>query len=108
MHFPALRRLVPCLLLVFPGVAALDAPAQQDAALWSAPHFSVPARDLYQAASSVAAPDGANVTLFDDDEKFSFDEAWQADARGALHLQGIDGQGRRGLGYLVGGLGPMA
>ncbi len=74
MHFPALRRLVPCLLLVFPGVAALDAPAQQDAALWSAPHFSVPARDLYQAASSMAAPDGANVTLFDDDEKFSFDE----------------------------------
>ena len=74
MHFPALRRLVPCLLLVFPGVAALDAPAQQDVAPWSAPHFSVPARDLYQAASSMAAPDGANVTLFDDDEKFSFDE----------------------------------
>jgi tetratricopeptide (TPR) repeat protein/transglutaminase-like putative cysteine protease len=75
VHFPALRRFVPCLLLVFPGVAALDAPAQQEAAPWNAPHFSVPAKDLYQAASSMAVPDGANVTLYDDDEEFTFDEA---------------------------------
>ncbi|MGA8085892.1 MAG: DUF3857 domain-containing protein [Terracidiphilus sp.] len=75
MHLFALRRFVPCLLLVFPGVAALDAPAQQDASPWSAPHFSLPARDLYQTASSTAVPDGANVVLFDDDEQFSFDEA---------------------------------
>ncbi|MGA7244135.1 MAG: DUF3857 domain-containing protein, partial [Terracidiphilus sp.] len=30
---------------------------------------------MYQAASAVTTPDGANVMLFDDDESFSFDEA---------------------------------
>ncbi len=75
MHLPALRRFVPCLLLVFPGVAVLEAPAQQDVAPWSAAHFSVPARDLYQAASSIDTPEGANVMLYDDDEQFTFDEA---------------------------------
>ncbi len=75
MHLPALRRFIPCLLLVFPGVTVVEAPAQQDAAPWSAPHFSVPAKDLYLAASSAPVPDGANVTLFDDDEEFTFDEA---------------------------------
>ena len=75
MHLPVLRRFVPCLLLIFPGVVALEAPAQQDVKPWSAPHFSVPARDLYQAASSMDTPEGANVMLFDDDEQFSFDEA---------------------------------
>ncbi len=75
MHLPVLRCFIPCLLLIFPGVAALEASAQQEAAPWTAPHFSVPAKDLYQAASSMPAPDGANVTLYNDDEEFSFDEA---------------------------------
>jgi tetratricopeptide (TPR) repeat protein/transglutaminase-like putative cysteine protease len=76
-----LRLFVSCLLaLALPGVAGLEARGQQNtqtsnAQTWSAPHFSVPAKDLYQAASAVATPDGANVTLFDDDESFSFDEA---------------------------------
>jgi len=35
----------------------------------------VPAKDLYEAASLVPVPDGANVLLFEDDESFSFDEA---------------------------------
>jgi tetratricopeptide (TPR) repeat protein len=43
--------------------------------MWKAPHFSVPAKDLYQAISEVPVSDGANVVLFDDDESFSFDEA---------------------------------
>ncbi len=70
------RRYVSCLLaLILPGVAGLALHAEQNAQPWSAPHFSVPARNLYQAASAVATPDGANVTLFEDDESFTFDEA---------------------------------
>ncbi len=71
-----LRRFVPCFLaFVIPAVAGFEARAQQNIEPWNAPHFSVSAKDLYQAASEVATPDGANVTLFDDDESFSFDEA---------------------------------
>src|SRR6201998_1813443 len=71
-----LRRFVPCLLaFVIPGVAGFESHAQQIIQPWNAPHFSVPAKDLYQAASEATTADGANVTLFDDDESFSFDEA---------------------------------
>jgi tetratricopeptide (TPR) repeat protein len=71
-----LRRLVPCLLsLTLPAIIAEGALAQQDAQLWNAPHFTVPAKVLYEAGSASPTPDGANVTLFDDDESFTFDEA---------------------------------
>ena len=76
MPLPELRRFVPCLLaFVVPGVAGFESHAQQNIQPWNAPHFSVSAKDLYQAASEATTPDGANVTLFDDDESFSFDEA---------------------------------
>ena len=76
MPLPVLRRFVSCFLaLAIPGVAGFESRAQQNIQPWNAPHFSVPAKDLYRAASEVATPDGANVTLFDDDESFSFDEA---------------------------------
>ena len=76
MPLLVLRRFAPCLLvLAMPGIAGQESHAQQNSQPWNAPHFSVPAKDLYQAASDVAMPDGANVTLFVDDEKFSFDEA---------------------------------
>ena len=71
-----LRRLSVCLLvaLMMWGVGLPDF-AQQNPALWNAPHFSVPAKDLYDAISQVPVSDGANVVLYDDDESFSFDEA---------------------------------
>jgi transglutaminase-like putative cysteine protease/Flp pilus assembly protein TadD len=75
VHLSALRRCFPCLLFLIPAFAAFEAHAQQDPQPWSAPHFSVPAKDLYLAASSTPARDGENVTLFDDDEEFRFDEA---------------------------------
>jgi tetratricopeptide (TPR) repeat protein/transglutaminase-like putative cysteine protease len=56
-------------------LAGFESRAQQNIQPWNAAHFSVPAKELYQAASEVTTPDGANVTLFDDDENFSFDEA---------------------------------
>ncbi len=76
MPLPVLRRFVSCFLaFAIPGVAGFESRAQQNIQPWNAPHFSIPAKDLYRAASEVATPDGANVTLFDDDESFSFDEA---------------------------------
>ena len=41
---------------------------------WSAPHFSIDPKTLYQAASAAPAPDGANVTELSEDEHFTFDE----------------------------------
>ena len=71
-----LRRFSLCLIAaVLSGSAGQQALAQQNTPVWKAPHFSVPAKDLYQSVSQVAAPDGANITLFDDDESFTFDEA---------------------------------
>jgi tetratricopeptide (TPR) repeat protein len=70
----ALRRFfcVAVILLCAPAIAACG---QQSVKPWDAPHFSVPAKDLYEAASLVPVPDGANVLLFEDEESFSFDEA---------------------------------
>jgi hypothetical protein len=42
---------------------------------WSAPHFSIDPKILYQAASAAPAPDGANVTVLCEDEHFTFDDA---------------------------------
>ena len=76
MHFPALRRFVPCFLaLVVPCVVVLECRAQENTQPWNAKHFSLPAKELYQAASSGVTADGANIVLFDDDESFTFDEA---------------------------------
>jgi tetratricopeptide (TPR) repeat protein len=75
VHLSALRRFLPCLLLLNSACTVFEAHAQQDPQPWSAPHFSIPAKDLYLAASSTPAQDGENVTLFDDDEEFTFDEA---------------------------------
>ena len=76
MPFFSLRRFIPCLLaLALPGVAGFEVHAQQNTQPWSAPHFSVPAKDLYEAVSTGTVADGANVALFEDDESFDFDEA---------------------------------
>ncbi len=71
-----LRRLVPCFLaLLLPCVVVLECRAQESTQAWNAKHFSVPAKDLYEAASAGITADGANIALFDDDESFTFDEA---------------------------------
>ena len=70
-----LRRFAMCLLLALFCSSSIEGSGQQGTGPWSAPHFSVSARDLYQAASAVSVPEGANIVLFDDDERFSFDEA---------------------------------
>ncbi len=54
---------------------ALPAGAQQAPAPWQAPHFSLAAKDLYQAASGVAAPEGTNAVVLEDDDSYTFDES---------------------------------
>ncbi len=49
--------------------------AQASPEPWAAPYSSVDPKTLYEAASAVAAPDGAIVTEFCDDETYTFDEA---------------------------------
>ena len=75
MSFLVLRRFVTCLAFALPCWVAITGFSQQNPEPWNAPHFSVPARELYQAASLVPAPENANIILFEDDERFSFDEA---------------------------------
>jgi tetratricopeptide (TPR) repeat protein len=53
--------------------------AQQAAAPWNAPHFSVDPRALYEAASAVAVPDDANLLILEDDEAYTFDDAGRID-----------------------------
>ena len=75
MPLVPLRRFSTChfvaSLLLIPGASVFA----QQTPIWNAPHFSVPAKELYQAISEVPVSDSANVVLFDDDESFSFDEA---------------------------------
>ena len=53
--------------------------AQQPTEPWNAPHFSVDPKALYEAASAVAAPDDANLTILEDDDTYTFDEAGRID-----------------------------
>ena len=56
-----------------PNAARAAGPFSADP--WSAPHFSIDPKILYQAASAVSAPDGANVTELCEDESYRFDDA---------------------------------
>ena len=82
------RPYLACLLFVFIAAAVPAAARAQSAAgpvaapaasasvdPWTAPHFSVDPKTLYEAASAVPVPDGANVVELVEDETFSFDEA---------------------------------
>jgi tetratricopeptide (TPR) repeat protein/transglutaminase-like putative cysteine protease len=79
------RSHLPCLLAaLIPFTLSAVAPAQSlpeapyaapSAEPWSAPHFSIDPRTLYQAASAAPAPDGVNVTELCEDERYTFDDA---------------------------------
>jgi len=71
----ASRLLLPVLFLFAIHVCV----AQQAVEPWNAPHFSVDPKSLYEAASAVAAPDDANLSILENDEAYSFDEAGRID-----------------------------
>ena len=56
-------------------LATLSSFGQQPEEPWKAPHFSFTAKDLYAAATAVAAPEGTNIVLLEDDESYTFDDA---------------------------------
>ncbi|MGA2672988.1 MAG: DUF3857 domain-containing protein [Terracidiphilus sp.] len=72
--FPLRLRCFCVLFFLLTGIAALRAQAPQTIEPWKAPHFSIEPKALYEAASAVAAPDGTNVTLLEDDESYNLDE----------------------------------
>ena len=71
-----------CALLSMPLCRAQE-PAQSPAPesvpvaveAWKAAHFSVDPKALYQAASAVTAPEGANEAILVDDDRYIFDDA---------------------------------
>ena len=76
MFFLVLRSRNLCIIAsVLFFLTALLSNAQQPVEPWRSPHFSLPPKDLFQAASTVSTPEGSNVALLEDDESFSFDES---------------------------------
>lgn len=71
--FLSRRALLCCAVLA--GLSAPVCIAQQTVEPWKSPHFSVDPKALYEAASAVAAPDGAYVTILTDEDSYTFDDA---------------------------------
>ena len=73
--FPLRLHYFCALFLFLASVVASHSSAQQAVEPWKVPHFSIEPKALYRAATEVSAPEGANVSLLEDDESYSFDEA---------------------------------
>ena len=74
-HFSSRGISLFSLPLILAAANSAVAAGQQPAEPWKAPHFSLEAKDLYQAASIVAMADTADVAILEDDESYTFDEA---------------------------------
>ncbi|MGO9775392.1 MAG: DUF3857 domain-containing protein, partial [Terracidiphilus sp.] len=72
LSFRPYRVLLFCALCALPSVQLCL--AQQAVEPWKAPHFSVEPKALYEAASAVSPPDGANISILVEDESYTFDE----------------------------------
>lgn len=76
MSYVALPSRYVCAFTILSAlVMVFSARAQQPIEPWKSPHLSIPAKDLYQAASAVEAPEGTNVIVLEDDESFTFDDS---------------------------------
>jgi transglutaminase-like putative cysteine protease/Flp pilus assembly protein TadD len=84
------------LLFLLPVMAAACARAQQPVEPWLAPHFSVDAKSLYQAASAVRAPDGAHVAILVEQESYSFDASGRMVHAGYFVYKILDQEGAEG------------
>ena len=63
---------------------------------WAAPDFSVDPKTLYEAASAVAVPDGANVVEFVEDESYTFDDAGRMNHVGHIIYKVLTQKGAEG------------
>ena len=84
-----------CVAIIL-GSAPTFVYSQQSVSPWDAPHFSMPARDLYRAISLVPVTENANVLLFDDDEQFTFDDAGRLTHVGHYIYKVLNSKGAEG------------
>ena len=92
--------------LLLSAMATMGAQAQQRTEPWKTPHFSIEPKTLYEAASAVAAPEGANVTILEDDDSYTFDEAGRIEHVGYFIYKVITQKGAEEWDYLAVGWEP--
>ena len=92
--------------LLLSAMATMGAQAQQRTEPWKTPHFSIEPKALYEAASAVAAPEGANVTILEDDDSYTFDEAGRIEHVGYFIYKVITQKGAEEWDYLAVGWKP--
>ena len=63
---------------------------------WAAPDFSVDPKTLYEAASAVPVPDGANVVELVEDESYTFDDAGRMNHVGRIIYKVLTQKGAEG------------
>lgn len=74
MPFLSLRRIIPgSVAFLASFLIASGLFAQNTVEAWKAPHFSIPAKTLYDAATSASASATTDVAVYEDDESYSFD-----------------------------------
>ncbi|MGA2570335.1 MAG: DUF3857 domain-containing protein [Terracidiphilus sp.] len=86
-----------------PPVSAAAGPAADP---WFAPHFSVDPKALYEAASAVPVPDGANVVELVEDDTYTFDDAGRMAHTGRYVYKVITQKGAEGWDALTVGWEP--
>ena len=110
MFYSCVRRYLPCFLSAFIAATAVPAGAQSQpaaapaansspgtsAAPWFAPHFSVDPKTLYEAASAVPVPDGANVVELVEDETYTLDDSGRVVHAGHLIYKVLTQKGAEG------------
>jgi tetratricopeptide (TPR) repeat protein len=74
--------------------------AQSPVQPWNAPHFSLDPKTLYEAATAVAAPEGSNISILEDDETYSFDEVGRIDHTAHFVYKILTQKGAEGLDHL--------
>ena len=93
----ALRRYFYLSALIFACLSSTTAaPAQQGVEAWKTAHFSSPAKDLFDAATAVSAPEGANIAILEDDDTFIFDEAGRLTHTGYVVYKVLTQKGAEG------------
>jgi transglutaminase-like putative cysteine protease/Flp pilus assembly protein TadD len=76
--------------------SAVTVRAQQTLEPWKTPHFSVPAKELFDAATAVPAPEGTNISILEDDDIFTFDEAGRQTHTGYVIYKVLTQKGAEG------------
>ena len=104
ISFRSLSAFLSCAVFAF--TSAPVCLGQQVVEPWKAAPFSVEPKALYEAASAIVAPEGANIAILDDDESYTFDEAGRAVHVGHVVYKVITQKGAEGWDELAVGWEP--